>query len=128
MEKYSNAKKYPNYDKLNTDIKDTGGESYYRGFTYSEFASIFRYNVLEGGQKAQKMQPFLDEFNSQEYYKFLKDLIRLGIDKIDLDRLAEDVKEIKISSVKRLKKKLDKEYVKKLDDLRKLGYEDEEGD
>lgn len=133
MEKYNNSKKYPAYNNFKelgiSDTNKQSGEEFYRGFTYSEFASIFRCKVLEGGQKSQKMQPFIDEFNSAEYYKILKDLIRLGVEKVDLDRLVHDIEKIKISAVRRLKEKLDDEYKRELEKLKRLGLkEEEEGD
>jgi hypothetical protein len=120
MEKHLNKRKYPNYN---------GEEEYYRGFSYYELALIFRHLVLEGGQKSQKMEPFLDEFNSAEYHKLLKSLIRLGFEKVDLDRLKNDVEKIKVSKSDQLRKKYHREYEEKLKSLNKpKDYEEEEED
>ena len=118
MEKYINKRKFPNYN---------GDDNYYRSFTYYEVAEIFRHAVLGGGQKSQKMEPFLDEFNSAEYHKVLKSLIRLGFEKVDLDRLIKDIKKIKDSKADQLKKKYLREYEEKIKSLEDpKDYEEEE--
>lgn len=121
MEKYSNKRKYGNFYNDDDSTKD---EDYYRDFTYYELAEIFRYKILEGGQLTQKIKPFLDEFNSAEYYKILKKLITLGFDKVDLERIKGDIEKIKKEKVKELKAKYLNEYKEKIKNLG--GYEEEE--
>lgn len=117
-EKYLNKRKYPHFN---------GEDDYYRGYSYYELATIFRHLILEGGQKSQKMQPFLDEFNSAEYHKMLKSLIRQGFEKIDLDRLKQDIEKIKKSKFKVLKEKYEREYRAKIESLeRPKNYKIEE--
>lgn len=123
MNKYSNKRRYGNfYNEDGSKKKD----DYYRDFTYYELAEIFRYKILEGGQLTQKIKPFLDEFNSAEYYKILKKLVNLGFGKFELDRLKGDIDKVKKEKVEELKAQLRKEYEDKLKALEGNGKEEED--
>lgn len=125
MDKYSNKRRYGNfYNEDGSPKKD----DYYRDFSYYELAEIFRFKILEGGQLTQKIKPFLDEFNSAEYYKILKKLVTFGFDKFDLERLKGDIDKVKKEKVEELKAKLREEYEEKLKALEGRGREEEEED